>query len=283
MVMAATRLKGRSTLAVDGFLEELEKEDLKKRTDLVALFECFGVKLEKKGSSFMGLCPWHDDKNPSLSVDKAKGVYHCFGCGESGDAIELVKKMKTVSFREAVTFLKGETAKVFAIPKVLSERAEDNPATKATSFLLDAIAEHYEKALAESSEARSYLEGRALWSAEVLKRFRVGYSDGKLGDIVGETDRAELTKRGVLRRDGSEHFAGCIVVPLFDEAVHVVGFYGRRIEAGATPAHLYLPGPHQGLVNRPAAKAYRDSLVLTEAVLDALSLATVDVQNAIPC
>jgi hypothetical protein len=57
MVMSATRLKGRSTLAVDGFLEELEKEDLKKKTDLVALFESFGVKLEKKGSSFMGLCP----------------------------------------------------------------------------------------------------------------------------------------------------------------------------------------------------------------------------------
>ena len=77
--MSATRLKGRPTLAVDGFLEELEKEDVKKRTDLVALFGTFGVKLEKKGASFMGLCPFHDDRNPSLSVDGQKGVYHCFG------------------------------------------------------------------------------------------------------------------------------------------------------------------------------------------------------------
>ena len=289
MVMAATRLKGRSTLAVDGFLEELEKEDLKKKTDLVALFESFGVKLEKKGSSFMGLCPWHDDKNPSLSVDKDKGVYHCFGCGESGDAIELVKKMKGLGFREAVAYLKGEHERVFALPKSMKERRIDDRESKATSpFLLDTIAEHYEKALAESPEARSYLEGRGLWAAEVLKRFRVGYSDGKLGEIVSEADRTDLVRVGMLRRDGSEHFAGCIVVSLFDAADHVVGFYGRRIEAGAssaklTPAHLYLPGPHQGLVNRVAAKVYRDSLVLTEAVIDALSLAAISVQNAIPC
>ena len=146
MVMAATRLKGRSTLAVDGFLEELEKEDLKKKTDLVALFEEFGVKLEKKGSSFMGLCPWHDDKNPSLSVDKTKGVYHCFGCGESGDAIELVKKMKGLGFREAVAYLKGEHTPP---PRIHNER-RIGESTAASPFLLDTIAEHYEKALGDA-------------------------------------------------------------------------------------------------------------------------------------
>ena len=116
-----------------------------------------------------------------------------------------------------------------------------------------------------------------------MKRFRVGYSDGALGEIIGENDRAELVRRGVLRRDGSEHFSRCIVVPLLDESERVVGFYGRRIEAGATPSHLYLPGPHQGLVNRAAAKVYRDGIVLTEAILDALALACIGIQNVIPC
>ena len=67
-----SKLKGRPTLAVDGFLEELEKDELKKRTDLVALFESFGVSLTKKGSSYMGLCPFHKDTNPSLSVDPSQ-------------------------------------------------------------------------------------------------------------------------------------------------------------------------------------------------------------------
>ncbi len=116
-----SKLKGRPTLAVDGFLEELEKDELKKRTDLVALFESFGVSLTKKGASYMGLCPFHKDTNPSLSVDPVKGLYHCFGCGESGDAIELVKKLKSVSFREAVSYLKAEASMLHVSSRPLSE------------------------------------------------------------------------------------------------------------------------------------------------------------------
>ena len=156
MVSASPRLKGRTTLAVDGFLEELEKDELKKKTDLVALFSSFGVKLEKKGSGFMGLCPFHDDKNPSLSVDKEKGVYHCFGCGESGDAIELVKKMKGLGFREAVAFLKNDAGIVHPSPRKPEERREEKPAMAPvpTPFLLDTIAEAFANNLAESAEAK---------------------------------------------------------------------------------------------------------------------------------
>jgi len=300
--MTVDKLGGRKTLKVTPILEEIETEGLKRSIDIVALFEGFGVRLEKKGSSFMGLCPFHDDKNPSLSVDREKGVYHCFGCGEGGDAIELVKKVKGLGFREAVTFLKGEYGPAHFSPRAgLGRRTIEHPSVKiepppvaaealsAMPFLLDAIMERYEKNLAGSAEARRYLEGRGLWKPEVLRRFRVGYSDGVLGDLVGEHDRAELVRLGILKRGDvatrawREHFERCIVIPLFDEFDHVAGFYGRRIEAGVTPSHLYLPGPHQGLVNRAAATAYRDSLVLTEAILDALSLASVGVQNTIPC
>ena len=57
----------------------------------------------------MGLCPFHEDKTPSLSVDREKGLYNCFGCGESGDAFTLVEKMKGFGFREALEYLKGGT------------------------------------------------------------------------------------------------------------------------------------------------------------------------------
>ena len=294
----ADRLGGRKTLKVDSIFEDIEKEQLKRSIDLVALFELFGVKLEKKGASYMGLCPFHDDKNPSLSVDKEKGVYHCFGCGESGDAIELVEKMKGIGFREALAYLKATPLRPSSGPQQIAEkRIQDSEPVEQTarapafetSFLLDEIAKRYEKAVGENPEARSYLESRALWVPEVLKRFRVGYSDGGLGGVVGDEERAQLIRRGLLKADGSrhagvaEHFAHCIVVPLFDEDGHVVGFYGRKIDEGAKPAHLYLPGSHRGLVNRDAARVYRDGLVLTEAVLDALSLACLGVQNAIPC
>ena len=310
-----SKLKGRPTLAVDGFLEELEKDELKKRTDLVALFESFGVSLTKKGASYMGLCPFHKDTNPSLSVDPVKGLYHCFGCGESGDAIELVKKLKSVSFREAVSYLKAEASMLHISSRPLSEAvisiqpssseaessatpipssstedeepqitvAEVSRDPEVTPFILDAVAARFMQNLAESEAARSYLEGRSLWALDVLRRYNVGYSDGVLAELLGDTDRVSLVVLELLAADGREHFARCLVVPLYNADTQVVGFYGRRVDPDATPAHLYLKGPHKGLVNREAAKAYRDCIVLTEAVLDALSLEVLGIHNVIPC
>ena len=307
-----SKLKGRPTLAVDGFLEELEKDELKKRTDLVALFESFGVHLEKKGASYMGRCPFHDDKNPSLSVDPVKGLYHCFGCGESGDAIELVKKIKSLSFREAVSYLKAEASMLHVSSRPLSEAAipvptatsissssteddarglsDETPSdaersqdTEATPFILDTVAGRFMVNLAESPVARSYLEGRSLWALDALRRFHVGYSDGTLPDILSDADHEALIALGLLSTDGREHFGRCIVVPLYDADTHVVGFYGRRVDPDAEPAHLYLKGPHKGLVNREAAKVYQDCIILTEAVLDALALEALGVHNVIPC
>ena len=95
------------TLVVEGFLEEFEKDEIKRRVDIVSLFDSFGVTLTAKGKGFAGRCPWHDDKEPSLSVDREKGLYHCFGCGESGDVVSLVQKVRGVGFREALEYLKA--------------------------------------------------------------------------------------------------------------------------------------------------------------------------------
>ena len=291
------KLAGRKTLRVTPILEEIETEGLKRSIDIVSLFESFGVKLEKKGSSYMGLCPFHEDKTPSLSVDREKGVFHCFGCGEGGDAIELVKRLKGVGFRDALSYLKGErgtfeavfvpAAKSVVVPSpVEAQEIPMLPASEESAprpFLLDAVAERYAHALVESKKARAYLEGRGLWNPDILTHVRAGFCDGQLAGVASPADRAELLRLGVLRRDGREHFADCVVIPLLGDDGHVAGFYGRRITADPSPAHLYLKGPHRGLVNREAAKVYRDSLILTEAVLDAIALAQAGVRNAIPC
>ena len=105
-----SRLNG-STLKVSGFLDEFEKEDVKKNVDIVNLFSSFGISLSKKGNSYMGLCPFHEDNNPSLSVDRVKRLFHCFGCGEAGDSFDLVMKLKGFSFKEALSFLKENNMK----------------------------------------------------------------------------------------------------------------------------------------------------------------------------
>ncbi len=102
------KLGGKKTLQVAGFLEEFEKDDIKKSVDIIELFAYFNVKLSKVGKNFKGLCPWHNDsKTASLSVDKEKGLYNCFGCGEAGDTFDLVEKMKGFDFKESLKFLQG--------------------------------------------------------------------------------------------------------------------------------------------------------------------------------
>jgi DNA primase len=115
-----SRLGGVKTLKVSGILDEFEKDEVKKGVDIVSLFASFGVHLEKKGKSWMGRCPWHEDSTPSLSVDQEKGLYNCFGCGESGDAFDLVMKEKGLDFPSAVKFLKGAD---FSSAKVRSNSA----------------------------------------------------------------------------------------------------------------------------------------------------------------
>ena len=97
--MSTDKLGGRKTLVVEGFLEEFEKDEIKGRVDIALLFDSLGVTLKPKGKGFVARCPWHEDTEPSLSVDREKGLYHCFGCGESGDVVSLVQKFRGRRFQ----------------------------------------------------------------------------------------------------------------------------------------------------------------------------------------
>ncbi len=287
--MTKDKLAGRKTLVVEGFLEEFEKDDIKSRVDIVELFASFGVKLANKGKSFVGSCPWHEDKEPSLSVDREKGLFHCFGCGESGDVVSLVEKLKGVGFKDAMRYLKDQSGRLTPQAHTVSaERRMPNPSvarrsTAEASFILDEVAERYSSALAAHEDARAYLASRGLEDGQLIKTFKLGYCAGDLSNALSGSQKEALNAIGVLKASGAEHFAHCIVIPLLDETGYVAGFYGRRIISNSGPAHLYLPGPHRGLFNRAAARAFPEELILTESVIDALSLIKLGFQNVIPC
>jgi DNA primase catalytic core len=304
------RLGGKKTLKVGGFLEEFEKDDVKAKVDITELFGFFGVELSKKGKSFMGRCPWHEDETPSLSVDREKGLYNCFGCGESGDVFDLVEKMKGFDFKEALAFLKKWTGpstssgtdprkRPFSPSKSLPKPSGDNlpekeetlPVTeeKAPSGLLNTVADHFRKRFSDHPEAAAYLRKRGLNNTALWERFGVGFSDGSLLDKIGETQKAELIEAGILNeKDGRvwEHFKDCVVFPILDENDQTVGFYGRDIADPSTGSgqarsfkHRYLKGDHRGVWNRKASKVYPDGLILAECIIDALSLVEAGVEN----
>ena len=289
--MALTDSAGRKTLEVGGFLEEMAKDEIKASVDIVSLFESFGVHLAQKGKGFSGRCPWHDDSTPSLSVDREKGLYHCFGCGEAGDAVALVEKVKGVGFKDALEYLKTQAGGLprprSKPPAAVAKKADAKPAAAAEvdehpEITLSTVSEHYHKRFCESREAREYLEKRGIKSPEIMRRFKIGFADGSIISMVSNGQKGKLKSLGILNEAGREHFHGSLVFPIADEAGNTVGLYGRKISEDGRLKHLYLPGRHHGVFNRKASKAFNE-IILTEAIIDALSLVAMGLENVQAC
>jgi DNA primase catalytic core len=264
--------------------EELER--LKAEVSLERLAEARGVVLARHGADLLGLCPFHDDREPSLVISPAKNLWHCMGaCGAGGSVIDWVMRAEGVSFRHAVELLRADLVPVGSgpPPKRASTRHLPSPvvATAADAELLSQVVAFYHEALKASPDAMAYLERRRIGHPEALERFRLGLSDRSLGYRLPERNRkegAELRGRlqalGILRPSGHEHFAGSLVLPVADLEGTVTEVYGRKLRDDlrpGTPAHLYLPGPHAGVWNPEALVASKE-IVLCESLIDALSL-----------
>lgn len=266
-----------------GRIPEAELEALKAQVDLLALIQAHGVELKKSGENWLGHCPFHDDRTPSLVVTPSKNLWHCLGaCQAGGTAIDWVMRRDRVTFRHAVELLRsGDAAVVTAkrerfwapkLPSPVEATAEDGK-------LLRQVAEFYHETLqTRAPEALSYLAARGLECAKAIEKFRIGFCNRTLGLRLPEARRSDgaeirgrLTKLGVYRESGHEHLDGCVVVPVIDGDGAVTEMYGRRIDRvrSGQPAHWYLPGPHRGVWN-PEALESRE-IILCEALLDALT------------
>lgn len=268
-------------------------EQLKQSVDLVALIEASGVTLKKRGRSFQGRCPFHEDKTPSFTVTPAKQLWHCFGCGEGGDAIRFVQKREGVSFKEAVKRLGLRPAQGTdtAQPPLSSTSATHSAPAQPVALteverakLLERVARFYAQRFLDRAEGMQYLvKRRGIKNVPLLRDYRIGYADGALLQALPQDDErsARFRALGVITERGREFFAGCVVFPLFDVNGNVVNLYGRRIEGGEVN-HLYLPGPKVGLWNYQAARR-STSLLLTESVIDALTLVDRGLADVLPC
>jgi len=268
-------------------IPKAELERLKREISLERLAEARGVKLERHGADLLGLCPFHEDREPSLVITPAKNLWHCLGaCQAGGSVIDWVMRAEGVSFRHAAELLradlppegltKGPPPERSTVPKLpgLLDASKDD------QVLLRRVVDYYHAALKESPEALAYLASRGLQHAEAVERFQLGFANRTLGYRLPAKNRREgaairerLQALGVIRGSGHEHLNGSLVVPVFDEEGRVAELYGRKITPRlrpGTPLHLYLPGPHRGVWNIEALQASRE-IILCESLLDALT------------
>jgi DNA primase catalytic core len=263
-------------------IPEGDLERLKAGVSLVRLIEASGVKLERRGKDHVGCCPFHEDRDPSLSVSAEKNLWRCFGCAAGGDVIAWVMRREGVSFRHAVELLKADYAPAPGAAAVVKSTVAKLPVIAAgeDAALLEMVTGFYHTALKQSPEALAYLEKRGLTHPDLIDHFQLGYADRTLGYRLPQANRkagadvrGRLQALGVLRDSGHEHLRGSLVTPLFDAHGRVVNLYGRKIRDDlrpGTPDHLYLPGPQRGIFNR-AALAASEEIILCEALIDAMS------------
>lgn len=271
-------------------VSDAELERLKKEVSIQGLAEARGIKLQPHGRNFIGLCPFHDDKEPSLVITPEKNLFNCLGaCGSGGTVIDWVMKAEKFSFREAVNFLQScsgiGSASTSAVASSSPGAKTSSPAAAPISLsaadheLLLQTVDYYHKTLKETPEAIAYLEKRGIYSPEIIDKFKIGYSNRSFGLNLpvkqvksGLEIRTRLQKLGLFRDSGHEHFAGSVTFPIFDAGGNVVEIYGRKIRNNlrqGTVYHLYLPGPHAGIFNPECLAA--DEIILCESVIDALS------------
>jgi DNA primase catalytic core len=268
-------------------IPEHEVERLKREVSVQRLAEARGIKLHRHGADLLGLCPFHDDRSPSLVITPAKNLWHCLGaCNEGGTVIDWVMKANGISFRHAVELLREDHLPLAAAPiqpvKHGTVRKLPPPVARDADDreLLLQVVSYYSETLKQSPEAMRYLESRGLKSPEIIDRFRLGFANRTLGyrlpaknRAAGAEMRGRLQKLGILRESGHEHFNGSLVIPVINPAGDVMEMYGRKVTSNlreGTPNHLYLPGEHRGVWNEEALIASKE-VILCEALIDALT------------
>ncbi|HEY7457082.1 MAG TPA: DNA primase, partial [Solirubrobacterales bacterium] len=222
-------------------ISEESLERVKQAADIVEVISAH-TDLRRQGSRWVGLCPFHEERTPSFSVDAAEKLYHCFGCGVGGDTIKFVEEKEGLGFAEAVELLADRYG-------VELQREREDPRAEARrrqrrrlGELLDRTAAFYAHFLWDSEEAgkaRAYLAGRGL-AEETLRAFAVGYAPSAWDTVLLRGQRAgfgveELRAVGLAQRGRSggeyDRFRERIMFPIRDRRGRALGFGGRAMRS----------------------------------------------------
>jgi DNA primase len=260
------------------------------------------VKLQKRGRDFVGLCPFHNEKTPSFTVNEEKGFFHCFGCGAHGDAIGFVMRAEGASFPEAVERLAGEAG--LPVPQPDPEARAKAERQSTLLGAMEAAAKFFEAELKGSRgrAARDYVEGRGL-GEETIHRFRLGYAPDSRGSLKEALTRqgfpeALLIEGGLLIKPPPENgsaggaaydrFRGRVMFPITDRHGRVIAFGGRVMGEGE-PKYLNSPETplfHKGRVLFGLAQAQeairqKNEVVVAEGYMDVIAMSQAGLVQAV--
>ena len=255
------------------------------------------MRLVRKGREFLGVCPFHNDTKPSLSIVDEKNFYHCFACGAHGDIITFTMEIEGLSFPEAVEKLAGLAN--LEVPSQTPEAREREVVRKTLNDAMEAACKFYEEILwsPQGRGGLDYLLGRGL-SEQTIRRFRLGYATDNRTALrqamsVKGIEMSMLLEAGLIRKpedrdETYDYFRGRVLFPITDRRGKVIAFGGRTLGDGQ-PKYLNSPDTplfQKGRVlyglaqaREPASKA--GEVIVAEGYMDVIALAQGGFPNAV--
>ena len=254
------------------------------------------LSLNRSGSNYLTLCPFHTEKTPSFVVSPAKNIWKCFGCGKAGDSIKFLMEYKGLSFSEAVV----EIANKYGITVKYIGNTKEDLEKKNLFSVIQKVADFYRENLKKSREAKSYLKERNIFSSTV-ETFFIGYSPYDIQKLIKFMEDEgitidELKKVGVLVQslDGEikDRFKGRVIFPIKDHLGRIVAFGGRIISPNISPkSPKYLNSPETKIYNKSKvlygffeAKDYlreKKYGIIVEGYFDLLSMYQIGFKNIV--
>jgi DNA primase len=275
---------------MSGLIPQPFIDEVLQRTDIVELIDGY-VPLKKRGNSHLACCPFHNEKSPSFNVHAKKQFYHCFGCGESGNAISFLMQYLNQGFVEAIETL--ATRLGLSIPRDGQDKKQQ---TQTLYQLLDKVSHYYQKTLKnQAPEAIQYLQQRGL-NGETAALYQLGYAPQGWHTLesVFRQHQVELVTTGMLikKDDGKtyDRYRHRIMFPIHDRHGRIIGFGGRALSPDQTPKYLNSPetvifqksrelyGLHQVLTKKNQDLSH---IIVVEGYMDVIALAQHGIDNAV--
>ncbi|MGI9554273.1 MAG: DNA primase [Thermodesulfobacteriota bacterium] len=273
-------------------------EEIKRRLSLVDLIETY-ISLKKSGKNYIGLCPFHDDKNPSLHVNEEKGLYHCFSCGAGGDLFGFVMNYNNIGFKEAVQ----ELAAKLNIELKENNNSSPHKSSKRSNQLKvnqSALNFFHNNLLKnkDSQNARDYLKGRGI-NIDLAKEFKIGFAGNSWEGLINHFNSKNVPLKialelGLINKNKSKQsffdtFRKRIIFPIIDVNGDVIGFGGRVVSDDDKPKYLNSPESDiykkrksfYGLYHSREHVRKQNIAILVEGYMDFLSLYSAGIKNVI--
>ena len=265
-----------------GYIPEEKIQDIKDQLDIVNIISDY-VELKPSGQNYIGLCPFHNEKTPSFTVSRSKGIFHCFGCGVGGDAITFIMKKENMNYVEAIHFLADKLGIFLDTGKVDKKLYEHR---KVLLRINEEAKYYFFQQLLTYQLPKEYLSKRGL-NKSVVNKFMLGYAPDGFDNLLNyfkdkNVKTEDLLELGLIKKSANGHlydaYRNRLIFPITNNRKEVIGFGGRTL---VDDRAKYINSP-ESIVYHKSKNLYgvtnfgsiskKDKVVIVEGYVDVISL-----------